>query len=98
MSITFPESGQARIKGRWGDEFRAEWCTITRYQNGVAGFSHVKTIFRENDPNDLDERINRFEILVDMSDIVGQTWTFVATAENFTDTANSSDTETETID
>ena len=85
FNVTFPESGLARIRGRWGSEFRGEWCDITIYQNGVAGFSKVKTVFRDGDPNDLDDRENRFEILVDVSDIVGQTWTFIATAENFTD-------------
>ncbi len=97
LRVTFPESGIARIRGRWGSDFRGEWCVISRYQNGVAGSVHVITISRSNEPRDMDERENRFEVLADVSDGIGQSWTFVATPENQTD-AGSSDTDSVVIE
>jgi len=88
-------NNRAKIKWKWGKTFRAEWVIMTFYIQGQSGSTLVNTVFRENDPKDLDERENRGEIIVE--NLPKGSLTFVATAQNHTDKANSTDTDSETI-
>ena len=86
---------KAKIKWKWGKIFRAEWVNLSFYIQGQSSSTHLRTVFRENDPNDTDPRENRGEMIIE--NLPKGSLTFVATSENHTDVANSSDTDRETI-
>ena len=80
MTINGLGNNQLRLKFKFGNSFRDEVATITKYRQGELQSYHVTTIKRSGDPRDEDQREERISMILSDQEIGN--WTYVCTPSN----------------
>ena len=97
LSATSPGPGQVRLKWRWHSVYRGEQGDITRYQSGILGSHSEGFLKRSGDSDDLDDREDRAEMILD-NQPSGEQWTYVVTPTNGKGSVGGADIDTVIID